>query len=105
PINSARVRKAGTRAELAHGLGWQLAGAPAALADGDYTVAIRPNYIAPLRRSARDVAMTGRVQITELSGSESTAHFRLGDDIWVSHAPGVHTYRVGEDHEFYMDPD
>ena len=105
PINSAPVTKRGNRMELGHGLGWPLSGASLALADGAYTVAIRPNYVSPVRLGGGSVALTGTVQITELSGSESTAHFRLGSDTWVSLAPGVHPYRVGEDHEFFMDPE
>ena len=104
PINSAPVTKNGDRVELGHGVGWQLSGPAAALLDGAYTVAIRPNYISPVRSEAAYVPMTGTVQITELSGSESTAHFRLGAETWVSLAPGVHRYRVGENHEFFMDP-
>ena len=104
PINSAPVTKSGARVELGHGVGWQLTGPAAALRDGAYTVAIRPNYISPVRSEAAYVPMTGTVQITELSGSESTAHFRLGAETWVSLAPGVHRYHVGEDHEFFMDP-
>lgn len=104
PINSAPVTKMGDRVELGHGVGWQVTGAAANLRDGTYTVAIRPNYISPVRTDASHVPMTGTVQITELSGSESTAHFRMGAETWVSLAPGVHPYRVGEDHVFYMDP-
>ena len=37
------------------------------------------------------------------SGSESSAHFRMGDVTWVSLATGVHPYQVGQDHHFYMD--
>ncbi|MGB3316638.1 MAG: ABC transporter ATP-binding protein [Albidovulum sp.] len=104
PINSASVTKKGERMELGHGVGWTLSGAAAGLTDGTYTVAIRPNYVSPVRSHEAHVPMTGTVQITELSGSESTAHFRMGSDIWVSLASGVHPYRVGEDHQFFMDP-
>ncbi|MEI2808168.1 MAG: ABC transporter ATP-binding protein [Albidovulum sp.] len=104
PINSAPVVKTGDRVELGHGLGWQVTGAAAGLRDGAYMVAIRPNYILPLRAGPAAVAMTGTVRITELSGSESTAHFRIGAETWVSQSPGVHRYRVGQDHVFYMDP-
>ncbi len=104
PINSAPVTKRGGRMELGHGVGWPAAGAAAGLADGAYTVAIRPNHVAPVRPSAAHVGLTGTVRITELSGSESTAHFRMGADTWVSLAPGVHSFRIGEDHVFFMDP-
>ena len=104
PINSAPVTKKGDRVELGHGVGWKLSGPAAALPDGTYTVAIRPNYVTPVRVGASNVPMTGIIQITELSGSESTAHFQMGDETWVSLSPGVHPYRVGEDHQFFMDP-
>jgi glycerol transport system ATP-binding protein len=104
PINSAPVTKRGDRIELAHGLGWRLAGPAADLADGPYTVAIRPSDISPQRGHGALVPMTGTVQITELSGSESTAHFRLGETTWVSLSPGIHRFRVGEAHEFFLDP-
>ncbi|GAB4382383.1 ABC transporter ATP-binding protein [Albidovulum sp.] len=105
PINSAPVTKRGGRMELGNGIGWTVTGAAAALADGAYTVAIRPHHVSPVRTDAARVPMIGRVQITELSGSESTAHFRMGSDTWVSLAQGVHRFNVGEDHQFFMDPD
>ena len=43
------------------------------------------------------------MQITELSGSESVAHFAVGDTTWVAQSNGVHPYRVGDTHEFYLD--
>lgn len=104
PINSAPVVKQGTTARLVGGAEWTLTGKAADLADGSYTVAVRPNYVAPVRLDEGHVAMTGTVLVTELSGSESSAHFAMGDGTWVSLAAGVHPYRVGEDHAFFMDP-
>ena len=45
PINSAAVVKQGTTARLAGGAEWTLTGRAADLADGSYTVAVRPNYV------------------------------------------------------------
>jgi glycerol transport system ATP-binding protein len=104
PINQARITKTGTTAALDTGASWMLKGAAANLPDGPYSVAIRPNYVRPEPGSGDEVALSGQVLVTELSGSESSAHFRLGADVWVSLAPGVHPYSVGTDHRFYMDP-
>lgn len=104
PINVAAVTKAGSEARLATGITWPLAGQAASLPDGRYTVAVRPHRVMPHRMNERDVALKGHVLVTELSGSDSSAHFRLGEDAWVSLAAGVHPYQVGEDHVFYMDP-
>jgi glycerol transport system ATP-binding protein len=102
PINRAPAVKQGATVRLASGASWQVAGDAAGLRDGDYTVAVRPNHVAPDPQE-NAVRLTGRVLVTELSGSESSAHFRMGSDTWVSQAPGVHAFRVGEDHDFYLD--
>jgi glycerol transport system ATP-binding protein len=103
PINAAQVTKQGSRARLGDGVGWELSGKAAGMADGIYTVAIRPHHVSPVRESGDQVELHGRVSVTELSGSESSAHFAMGDQSWVSLAPGVHPYKVGTDHAFYMD--
>ncbi len=103
PINSAAVTKIGAEARLASGVAWTMSGAAADLPDGDYTVAIRPHHVTPFAVTSNDVAIEGTVQVTELSGSESSAHFEMGDHGWVSLAHGVHPYEIGEPHRFYMD--
>ncbi|PTX56157.1 carbohydrate ABC transporter ATP-binding protein (CUT1 family) [Litoreibacter ponti] len=72
--------------------------------EGQYHFAIRPHHVRPTRGSDADVEVTGRIQVTELSGSETSAHFEVQGRSWVSLAHGVHPYRVGEEHTFYMDP-
>ncbi|MBV2358654.1 ABC transporter ATP-binding protein [Thalassococcus sp. CAU 1522] len=103
PINIAPVDKQGGQMRMGD-ISWQADGDAAGLADGRYTVAIRPNYILPVQTEQAFVPLTGRVQVTELSGSESSAHFDLRGNSWVSLSHGVHPYRVGEDHTFFMDP-
>ncbi|UWR21606.1 ABC transporter ATP-binding protein [Sulfitobacter sp. S190] len=105
PINAAAITKTGTVARLPNGVEWTLTGAAASLADGSYTVAIRPHHVSPVQGPSDRVALNGTVLVTELSGSESSAHFQMGDDGWVSLAHGVHPYEVGADHAFFMNPD
>ena len=103
PINAAEITKTGDQAKLRTGVSWTLQGPAAQLPDGAYTVAIRPHHVLPVQHGADDVALNGIVQVTELSGSESSAHFQMGSDGWVSLSAGVHPYQVGEDHQFFMD--
>ncbi|WP_136659937.1 ABC transporter ATP-binding protein [Nitratireductor sp. XY-223] len=103
PINAAQIQKQGSEARLNANVKWTLTGQAADLTDGPYTVAVRPHHVSPVKSTDDAVPMMGTVQVTELNGSESSAHFLLGNDSWVSLAAGVHPYRVGEDHRFFMD--
>ncbi len=101
PINSAAVRKMGSTITMG-ATSWP---APdESLADGDYVVAIRPHHVTPTQTATNTVALSGEVLVTELSGSESSAHFRMADADWVSLSHGVHPYEIGEQHPFYLDP-
>jgi glycerol transport system ATP-binding protein len=108
PINTAEIQKEGNMAHLTRDVSWVLDGAAADLRDGTYTIAIRPHHVLPFAGAGTSVRIAGRVQVTELSGSESSAHFDLGlsgsNNSWVSLSAGVHPYEVGEMHDFYMDP-
>ncbi|WP_106203780.1 ABC transporter ATP-binding protein [Aliiruegeria haliotis] len=104
PINIGQITKQGAEAVLGDQARWPLDGAAAALPDGPYTVAIRPNRVLPRRTEAANVRLTGKVLVTELSGSESSAHFSFGDDNWVSLSAGVYPFEVGEVQEFFMEP-
>ena len=103
PINAARMSKNGTTASLDTGASWTVSGTAAELPDGAYTLAIRPHHVTPVPAGTDYVKLSGKVLVTELSGSESSAHFEMGQEGWVSLAHGVHPYEVGEHHEFYMD--
>ncbi|WP_342075192.1 ABC transporter ATP-binding protein [Yoonia sp. SS1-5] len=104
PINTANVHKAGDVISMG-AISWNASGPAAGLADGPYVVAVRPHHVTPVATAANTVPLSGEVLVTELSGSESSAHFRLKEDDWVSLSHGVHPYQVGEDHPFYLDPD
>ena len=94
-INVAALKKRGPRAQLDGEVAWDLSGDAADIADGDYTVAIRPNDILPERTETATVEMSGVVQITELTGSESSAHFSFGENHWVSQSRGVQAGNYG----------
>ncbi|MBI3155113.1 MAG: ABC transporter ATP-binding protein [Burkholderiales bacterium] len=110
PINVVPARLRGGRVELGDGTGWP---APAALAaaDGPIQLALRPHHVRAVhgRGAARDttgdaaVRVRGRVQISEINGSESVVHFELGGATWVSLMHGVQEYPVGEVAAFELD--
>ncbi|UWQ99637.1 ABC transporter ATP-binding protein [Rhodobacteraceae bacterium S2214] len=100
PINTAVVKKLGDTVSMGDAT-WQAANG---LVDGTYTMAVRPHHVTPVASAQNTVALSGKVLVTELSGSESSAHFAMPGADWVSLAHGVHPYEIGEDHPFYLDP-
>lgn len=103
PINKAAVTKAGDQIRMGDAA-WTAEGTAKDLSDGEYVVAVRPHHVTPTPSATHTVPLSGHVLVTELSGSESSAHFRLPVGDWVSLSHGVHPYEVGEDHPFYLDP-
>jgi glycerol transport system ATP-binding protein len=101
PINMAPVVKDGGTVRLAEGIAWGATGAVAGLPNGPYTMGLRPHFVSP--DSGAGVALSGRIVIAELSGSESVAHFQFGENTWVAQSDGVHPYRVGEQQDFRLD--
>ncbi len=104
PINVTNVTKTGNWIRLNDAVKWKATGSSADLADGPYTIGIRPHFIKPEKDKKGLVEILGKVEITELSGSESVAHFQVSGNTWVSLDSGVHPYQIGEEHLFYMDP-
>ena len=104
PINVATVTKKGDTITMGQSATWQQSGKVADLTDGTYHMAVRPHYVTPTQEKSGAVPLQGRVLVTELSGSESSAHFALADANWVSLSHGVHPYEVGADHPFFFDP-
>lgn len=103
PINITRVIKKGQYAALMNGSRWALNGKVADLVDGEYIIAIRPHHVTPDPCGPDSIEVQGTVLVTELSGSDSSAHFEMDSDSWVSLAHGVHRYQVGQKHQFYVD--
>ena len=99
PINTAPVLKRGNRIELTESVGWPADGRLAGLADGSYTLGLRPHLVQPAGNTAVRadwVPVEGRVSIAEISGSESVVHFEVQGRTWVSQSHGVHGFAVGE---------
>ncbi|MEM7177992.1 MAG: ABC transporter ATP-binding protein [Pseudomonadota bacterium] len=102
PINAVEVEKSGDTVVLGAQARWPVAGVLESVPDGRYLMGVRPHFVSPAPREGM-VEVTGTVQITELSGSESTAHFDLDGQSWVAQSAGMHPYEVGEEHRFFID--
>lgn len=74
------------------------------LADGPYTVAIRPHHLMLHRPAGAALEVTAAVSTTEITGSESFVHLEHGGSRWVALTHGVHRVEVGDKVPVYLDP-
>ena len=73
--------------------------------DGTYKIGIRPHNITTYKEGNNSVEINGKVQISELSGSESLIHFTNGNLNWVSLSNGIQQKNVGDNTKLYMNTD
>ena len=105
PINTTKVEKKGKTLTLFGTITWPVGAAGAALADGAYTIGIRPHHITPAVQAKSSGSFQGRVLVTELSGSESVIHVDVGGKTWVSQSHGIHPFEVGAAATLHADVD
>jgi glycerol transport system ATP-binding protein len=103
PINTASVTKKGARFVLNEKVHWPVPDKLGSLADGVYTMAIRPHHVSPMNSGESPVAIQGTIHIAELSGSESMVHFDAYGNSWVSLSHGVHPFDAGAIATLYAD--
>ncbi|MBA5777162.1 ABC transporter ATP-binding protein [Stappia sp. F7233] len=103
PMNAAGIEKKGNTFHLGTKARWDAAGELSGLADGTYTLGIRPHHVSPVSRGEQPVAVDGRVIVAELSGSESVIHFNMDGSTWVSQSHGIHPFEVGSQARLYAD--
>lgn len=103
PINTADVVKKGGKFRLGDKAEWDAGGDLGRLADGPYTLGIRPHHVNPAAVGDHPVALDGKVLVAELSGSESLIHFTMGNGTWVSQSHGIHPFEVGSNARLYAD--
>lgn len=103
PLNIAEVQKSDGKVSIPNLFSWPARGASMEIPDGKYRLGIRPHFVRPSPDETAQIPLHGEVRVTELSGSESVAHFQMGSEVWVSQSDGLHPFKVGERHDFYLD--
>ena len=103
PMNIAKIKKSGdTCSLLSDEVKWKI---NSNLKDGEYKVGIRPHNITTYKEGQNSLEISGKVLISELSGSESLIHFTNGELSWVSLSNGIHQKNVGEETKLFMNSD
>jgi glycerol transport system ATP-binding protein len=105
PMNTLSVEKAeGWLRAVDGALSLPATGIFGSLADAVYTIGFRPNHLFLLRPKADAAAITAKVAMTEITGSESFVHVDFAGERWVALAHGVHELEIGQPVELFLDP-
>lgn len=96
PINMTPVTKTGDSFKLNTGESWAAVGEHQGLPDGQYHLGVRPHHLTLERGNHSSVQVNANVVLTEISGSESTLHAKMGDQTWISLNHGVHILEKGQ---------
>jgi glycerol transport system ATP-binding protein len=75
-----------------------------ALAEGRYTIGLRPHEVRLGRRGPDDIELSVQVVVNEITGSESFIHFNLAEQSWVALVHGVQDIAPGAVISCYLDP-
>lgn len=102
-MNQVKVIKKGNELFMQSGVKWQLKGKTANLQDGEYTFGIRPHHFKIGAKNDGFIRISGTVDISEISGSDSVIHFENDDGFWIVHLSGIHPHSFGNSIELYMD--
>ncbi|MCG8511105.1 MAG: ABC transporter ATP-binding protein [Rhodospirillales bacterium] len=91
-------------AVLGGGIRIPLKGHLRGLAMGRYRFGVRASYLYVSRRSADDIEFTGKVELAEISGSETFIHVAHHGVSWVAQEEGVHGFALNQEVRVYVNP-
>ena len=104
PMNFLAVSKTGDRLMFGDGQSAPALGKLAELPDGRYTAGFRPNHLEIMSHGTEAMKFTAKLQVTELTGSETFVHLDHHGERWVGLIHGVHHLSLGEELSVWLDP-
>jgi glycerol transport system ATP-binding protein len=105
PINAMDASVSGGEAVMGDGIAIPLTGHLSGLAEGTCRFAFRSNHLWLSRRLDADIAIEGRVELSEINGSETFIYVQHGESAFVVQQNGIHTYSMGSDIIVYINPE
>ncbi|WP_167647318.1 ABC transporter ATP-binding protein [Mameliella alba] len=104
PMNFLQISKTGDRIMFGDGQSAQATGKIAELGDGRYTAGFRPNHLEIGKHATDAMEFKTRLNVTELTGSETFVHLDHHGERWVGLIHGVHDLTLGEELSVWLDP-
>jgi len=104
PLNEATMVKSGNRISNHNGLSFAADGGLKSLAENSYTFACRPYHLLLSEPDAPSVAHArGKIQITEIAGSESFLHLDVAGHEWVAQTHEIRDYQINAEVDLFID--
>ncbi len=104
PMNMIEGKVSDREAELGSALKVPLSGHLAGIAPGSYRFGVRANHLSVARGAAEEIEFPARVELAEISGSETFIHAAHGEASWVVQEEGVHSIGLGEEVKVFINP-
>ncbi len=104
PMNMASGVIADGYASLGEDLRMTLADHMRGLAPGRYRFGVRANYLFVTPQAGDDARFAAKVELAEISGSETFIHVTHGGTRWVAQEEGVHTLDLGATIGVFVNP-
>ncbi len=104
PMNFLTVTKRDGKLTFGDGQSVAVPGALAQRADGTYTAGFRPNHLELSPKAADAMVFKTRLNVTEITGSETFVHLDHQGERWVGLVHGVHSLDLGQPLEVFLDP-
>ncbi|MEQ9673901.1 MAG: ABC transporter ATP-binding protein [Roseovarius indicus] len=104
PMNFLQISKTGGRIMFGEGQSASATGKLAQLEDGRYVAGFRPNHLEIKKHAAEALEFSTRLEVTEITGSETFIHLDHHGERWVGLIHGVHDIAPGEGLAVYLDP-
>jgi len=101
PMNFLKLNKKDAEITFSDGT---VANALNSLTDGDYLAGFRPNHLELHKHHKNAIEFSAKLNVTEITGSETFLHLQHDDQAWVGLVHGVHDLPLGEDISVYLDP-
>ena len=75
-----------------------------ALVPGDYKIGVRSNHLFLTRRNSDDAEFKAKVELSEITGSETITHIRHNDTHLVVLDDGIDPHRIGAEISVFVNP-
>jgi glycerol transport system ATP-binding protein len=104
PINYLAATVQTNKAILGKDIEIPLNGHLGSLEPGNYTFGVRCNHLFLSRVGKSDAEIRAKVELAEITGSETFIHVNHGDTHLVIQEDGVHQRRIGSDITIFVNP-